>query len=80
MFLFNSRTLSGLIRQAGLKLLWLQQVQRYPLSNHLHWLAKGKPGGHQIWAFIDSNPLNQAYADRLAALGHCDTLMAGIGR
>ena len=79
LFLFNSRTLVDLVRQAGLKLRWLKQVQRYPLSNHLHWLSQGKPGGHQKWAFIDSLALHEAYSAQLAALGRCDTLLAGIG-
>ena len=78
LFLFNQRTLSDLVRQAGLKTVWIKQVQRYPLSNHLHWLAKGKPGGHKEWAFLDDHILNQAYSSQLAALGKCDTLIAGI--
>ena len=78
LFLFNYRTLSDLVRQAGLKILWIKQVQRYPLSNHLHWLVKGKPGGHKEWAFLDDHILNQAYSSQLAALGKCDTLVAGI--
>lgn len=79
LYLFNSRTLSDLANQAGLSLRWIKQVQRYPLSNHLHWLAKGKAGGHQAWSFLDSPSLNEAYASQLAALGLCDTLLAGIG-
>ena len=78
LFLFNQRTLSDLIQQAGLKMLWVKQVQRYPLSNHLYWLANGKPGGHKEWAFLDDHILNQAYSSQLAALGKCDTLVAGI--
>ena len=80
LYLFNRRTLSELVRQAGLRLRWLRQVQRYPLSNHLHWLSRGKPGGHQQWAFIDSPGLGAAYEAQLASLGQCDTLLAGIGR
>lgn len=80
LFLFNPRTLADLVRQAGLTLRWVKQVQRYPLSNHLHWLARGKPGGHKQWAFLDSATLNDAYGAQLAALGLCDTLVAGIGR
>lgn len=80
LFLFNPRTLPELVRQAGLKLRWIKQVQRYPLSNHLHWLARGRPGGHRQWAFIDSPALNEAYSAQLASLGLCDTLLAGAGR
>lgn len=79
LFLFNAATLTEVVRQAGLELRWLKQVQRYPLSNHLHWLSRGKPGGHQKWAFLDSPALNEAYSAQLAALGQCDTLLAGIG-
>ena len=78
LFLFNQRTLSDLVQQAGLKILWIKQVQRYPLSNHLYWLARGKPGGHKEWGFLESEILNQAYSSQLAALGKCDTLVAGI--
>lgn len=80
LYLFNSHTLADLVRQAGLTLRWVKQVQRYPLSNHLHWLAQGKPGGHKHWAFLDSPALNDAYGAQLASLGLCDTLLAGIGR
>ena len=78
LFLFNLRTLPELVRQAGLQLRWLEQMQRYPLSNHLYWLARGKPRGHQEWSFIDSPDLDRAYSAQLAALGRCDTLLAGI--
>lgn len=79
LYLFDSQTLSDLVNQAGLNLRWIKQVQRYPLSNHLHWLSKGKAGGHQTWSFLDSPSLNEAYGNQLAALGLCDTLLAGIG-
>jgi 2-polyprenyl-3-methyl-5-hydroxy-6-metoxy-1,4-benzoquinol methylase len=80
LFLFNPCTLSCLVDQANLKLHWIKQVQRYPLSNHLHWLACGRPGGHKDWSFIDSLPLTEAYTAQLAALGRCDTILAGITR
>lgn len=79
LYLFDSRTLTDLVNQAGLSLRWIKQVQRYPLSNHLHWLSKGGAGGHQTWSFLDSPSLNEAYGNQLAALGLCDTLLAGIG-
>lgn len=78
LFLFNQRTLSDLIQQAGLKMLWVKQVQRYSLSNHLYWLSRGKPGGHKKWSFIDSQVLNESYSSQLAALGKCDTVIAGV--
>lgn len=76
LYLFNACTLEMLTKKAGLKLDYVKHVQRYPLSNHLYWLAKGKPGGHQAWNFLDSDELNSAYEARLAALGVTDTLIA----
>jgi len=78
LFLFNSQTLSELIKQSGLKLNWLKHIQRYPLSNHLYWLANGKPGGHQKWGFMNDNLLNEAYERQLASIGKTDTLIAGV--
>lgn len=78
LFLFNPETLRRLLEKAGLHILSIQQHQRYPISNHLHWLAKGLPGGHQRWSFLDTPELNAAYANALAAIGKCDTLLAHV--
>jgi len=78
LFLFNAETLRRLTEQAGLRVLTIRQCQRYPLSNHLHWLSQGKPGGHQKWSFLDTPELERAYANTLAAMGKCDTLIAHL--
>jgi 2-polyprenyl-3-methyl-5-hydroxy-6-metoxy-1,4-benzoquinol methylase len=78
LFLFNAETLRRLAEQAGLRIVTIQQFQRYPLSNHLHWLSHGKPGGHHKWAFLDSPELSNAYANALAAMGKCDTLIVHL--
>jgi 2-polyprenyl-3-methyl-5-hydroxy-6-metoxy-1,4-benzoquinol methylase len=78
LFLFNTETLRRIAKQAGLRIVSIQQYQRYPLSNHLHWLSQGKPGGHQKWAFLDSPELKTAYANALASLNKCDTLIAHL--
>jgi SAM-dependent methyltransferase len=78
LFLFNGSALETLARQAGLRVVAVQNYQRYSLSNHMHWLSKGKPGGHQRWAFLDTPELTSAYANTLAALGKTDTLIAHL--
>jgi 2-polyprenyl-3-methyl-5-hydroxy-6-metoxy-1,4-benzoquinol methylase len=78
LFLFNSETLRRLLEQAGLRIISIQQYQRYPLSNHLHWLSQKKPQGDQKWAFLDSPELKSAYGNALAAIGKCDTLIAHV--
>ena len=80
LFLFNAETLRHLATQAGLQVIAIQQIQRYPLSNHLHWLSRHRPGGHQSWSFIDTPTLTAAYAASLAAVGKCDTLIAHLER
>lgn len=76
LWLFNAQTMRRLAFQAGLRVVAICQLQRYPLSNHLHWLSKEKPGGHQRWSFLDTAALTQAYEASLAALGKCDTIVA----
>ena len=78
LFLFNADTIRQLADQAGLRIIAIQQHQRYPLSNHLHWLSQGKPGGHQKWVFLDTPELRGAYANALAAIGKSDTLIAHL--
>jgi len=80
LYLFNVQTLQMLVKQAGLKVVAVEQVQRYPLSNHLHWLSRGAPGGHKRWGFLDSPELHAAYTASLSAVGKCDTLIAHIER
>lgn len=76
LYLFTPATLRALGEQAGLKVRSVEQVQRFPLSNHLHWLAKGKPGGHKVWSALDEGGAAERYERRLAELGRCDTLLA----
>jgi len=76
--LFNEHTLRRVATQAGLRVNVISQIQRYPLSNHLHWLSKGAPGGHRLWSLIDSPELDAAYAASLARIGACDTLFASF--
>ncbi|UVI29883.1 class I SAM-dependent methyltransferase [Paenibacillus spongiae] len=74
LFLFTPETLTKTAINAGFKVKYVKQVQRYPLSNHLHWLAEQRPGGHQEWSFLNDVQLNQAYEKQLASIGMCDTL------
>jgi hypothetical protein len=78
LFLFNAETLGILAKKAGLRVVSIQQYQRYSLSNHLHWLSHGKPGGHQNWIFLDSPELKVAYANALASVAKCDTLISHL--
>jgi SAM-dependent methyltransferase len=78
LFLFSAETLRTLAEQVGLRVVSIQQLQRYSLSNHLYWLSRHAPGGHRHWSFLDTPALAQAYAGSLAAIGKCDTIIAHL--
>jgi len=80
LYLFTVKTLGDLIRKTGLKVNYIRQLQRYPLSNHLYWLAKGKPGGHLKWDFLDTDDTRRNYERLLADMEKCDTLIASVGK
>ncbi|MCW7466196.1 class I SAM-dependent methyltransferase [Leptospira levettii] len=78
LFLFNTNTFETLIKKTNLQLNWIKHIQRYPLSNHLYWLAKGKPGGHKVWNHLNSAALDQAYEAVLATNGLTDTILVSV--
>ncbi len=80
LFLYSQHTLARLLEKAGIakERIRIIQFQRFPLSNHLMWLAEGRPGGHTNWSFLDSPALTEAYGASLARLGRCDTVCAWI--
>ena len=78
LFLYTAKTLQMLFDQMDLKVNYIKQIQRYPPSNHLYWLANGKPSGHQKWHFLDSPELHDTYEKQLAAIGKCDTIIASL--
>ncbi len=78
LYLYNAQTMKILVKKAGLKLNWVKHIQRYSLANHLYWLAKGRPGGHEHFNFIDTVELNKQYESQLAALEITDTIIASI--
>lgn len=75
LYLYTIKSLSDLIQRNGRFMISLvEQLQRYPLSNHLYWLAKGEPGGHEKWNYLDSVSLDLEYQKALAHINACDTL------
>lgn len=76
LYLYTNSTLTKLMNRCGLKISIIQQIQRYPLSNHLYWLSKKKPGGHKKWAAFNNELLDTLYGERLSQLGIADTILA----
>lgn len=51
-------------------------AQRYDLSNHMVWMAEGKPGGKDKYSSEFGSELNDLYKERMRATWQCDTLIA----
>lgn len=69
-------TLDAVLAAAGFNQRVIEGFQRYPLANHLRWLAVGKPGGHIEWGHLRSVELDDAYSNMLARHDNTDTLIA----
>jgi 2-polyprenyl-3-methyl-5-hydroxy-6-metoxy-1,4-benzoquinol methylase len=76
LYTYNARTLEAIIKAAGFRHVEILGVQRYSLANHLYWLVKGKPGGHKIWSFMNSDEIQKSYEELLSKFGGTDTLIA----
>lgn len=81
LFLYTMKSLTMIIEESGKYIIESPgQIQRYTLANHLMWLAKGLPGGHNKWSCLDSEELNKAYTKKLQELHMCDTLFFVLRR
>lgn len=76
--LFNNKSFEYLCNKIiGIKYKSIA-VQRYNISNHLYWLASGKPGGHKVWNFLNNEVIENQYKNILSELGANDTLFYEI--
>ena len=52
--------------------------QRYDLSNHMVWMADGKPGGQGRYSDALGKSVMTTYRDQLIKTWQCDTLFLYI--
>ncbi|MBN1183237.1 MAG: class I SAM-dependent methyltransferase [Bacteroidales bacterium] len=77
LIIHTRESLRSMLEYVGFEDIRIEGIQRYPLSNHLNWLANGKAGGHKSpLSVIDSLLLKEAYANSLARINATDTLVA----
>ncbi len=70
-------SLKSLLKASGFSNIMVKGCQRFPLSNHLHWLSNGKPGGHKsVLSGLDDEMLRAAYEASLNRIDGTDTLIA----
>ncbi len=78
--LYNSDTLQKVMEQSGYSVVENTQIQRYPLTNHMYWLSKKKPGGHKVLQEFASKELEEFYVEVLKERKECDTLLLIAGK
>ncbi|WP_120495688.1 bifunctional 2-polyprenyl-6-hydroxyphenol methylase/3-demethylubiquinol 3-O-methyltransferase UbiG [Kiloniella sp. EL199] len=77
LILHTRESLFKFLTSTGFHNITIQGKQRYPLSNHLTWLSKKRPGGHKnILSSIDNDQLKSAYEASLQMIDATDTLVA----
>lgn len=78
LFLFNQKTLQSLFEDSVYKINKIKHIQRYGIANHLHWLLKNLPGGHEKWKFLDIKILNKLYEKILSFFKITDTIVISV--
>jgi 2-polyprenyl-3-methyl-5-hydroxy-6-metoxy-1,4-benzoquinol methylase len=76
LILHTRKSLETFLAAAGFRNIHISGMQRYPLANHLYWLGKGKPGGHNQWPQLRDKAAEDAYAGLLESIDQTDTLIA----
>ncbi len=72
---FTPASLRTLLTQLGREF-EVHPGQRYDLSNHIHWMLTGKPGGMGKYSSIFSAETERSYAEDLKKNWFCDHLIA----
>jgi len=72
---FMPDSLSYLLTQLG-RNFEISLGQRYDLSNHMHWMFTGKPGGMGKYSHIFSKGTERSYSDDIINSGYGDYLIA----
>lgn len=73
-FYYSPKSLGYIMEKLGLKYEIVPE-QRYDLSNHMVWMAEGKPGGQGRYSHIFSEELLESYKRDLKKSWLCDTML-----
>lgn len=73
--LYNEHSLHELLTMVGFRRVLRSGIQRYGLANHLYWLSRGMPGGHEVWEGTFGPLTESEYEQDLVKSGLNDTLL-----
>jgi len=75
-FNYSPKTMEMLLRRAGFAEVDLVADQRYDISNHVHWMLAGKPGGKGRYTDLFDERLNGEYQRVMREHWLCDTIFS----
>jgi 2-polyprenyl-3-methyl-5-hydroxy-6-metoxy-1,4-benzoquinol methylase len=75
-FNYSRSTMQLVLERAGFERIDVIPEQRYDISNHVHWLWKGEPGGKGRYTDLFDAGVNREYARALKERWLCDTVFA----
>jgi SAM-dependent methyltransferase len=77
-FYYSKKTMGDVFVKSGLPNFEILPKQRYDLSNHMHWMMAGRPGGMGKYKHVFEPAVDEAYAESLIKRWLCDTLFAVV--
>ena len=54
--------------------------QRYPITNHYHWLYKREPSGHNYYSQLNDDEFHKSYSSYLEKFNMTDTIIGFFGK
>ena len=76
LILHTKDSLKKVLSMAGFKNIKVSFYQRYGLTNHLGWLVKRSPGGHDYFSNLHDLDLDETYREYLIKKELTDTIIA----
>jgi SAM-dependent methyltransferase len=75
-FNYSHETLAMVLERAGFDEIEMVPDQRYDISNHVHWMLAGKPGGIGRYTDLLDERVDAEYRRALKENWYCDTVFA----
>jgi 2-polyprenyl-3-methyl-5-hydroxy-6-metoxy-1,4-benzoquinol methylase len=75
LILHTKESLEKFLKHCGFNTKQIIGYQRYPLSNHVYWMSMGKPGGHEVFDFMNKDYLVESYNKFLIERNETDTII-----
>lgn len=75
LILHTRESLATFAINSGLIIKSIEGFQRYPLSNHFHWLLNNEPSGHEVFCHLNNDHFHKNYSKFLNTIDQTDTLI-----